>query len=398
MQRELSGNPGAIARDAGHFEFQEKRPGMMMLDHDPRQGEARTAAELDAILCEAVPQVQSVERAWVPSSSAFIYTRDGRELIGRGGWRCYFIVEDASAIPDVGALLYQRLWERGHGYVLVSKSGAMLDRTVIDASVWQAERLDFAAEPELSDGLQRSAPKPHILPALRCLSRAGLVPEMPMNEWRKENKLLADARRKAKPEADKKQKAFVKERQAEMKSAGVATKYVKRVLAEAVSNRVLRADFVLTCDDGSSVTVREVLADPKRYDAARFADPIEPDYRGDNRIAFVRLGRDPYLYSHAHGGMRYALSRETDEITVANGERPRVVDEALDIMRHCGEFYQRGKEMVRVSAGEIIPLSDEYLADYLGRNVRFSKSCREGGNLVSRRIDVPPAIPRQNPS
>ena len=37
--------------------------------------------------------------------------RDGTELIGMGGWRCYVAVDDASAIPSVGAYIYQRLWE-----------------------------------------------------------------------------------------------------------------------------------------------------------------------------------------------------------------------------------------------------------------------------------------------
>ena len=120
-QRALSKSPSAIARDAEHFEFTEKQPSVLMLDHDPRRGEARSAMELDAILCEALPELRPVARAWVPSSSAFIYALDGREVIGPGGWRLYVTVDDASRIPAIGAMIYQALWGSGHGYMTVTK-------------------------------------------------------------------------------------------------------------------------------------------------------------------------------------------------------------------------------------------------------------------------------------
>ena len=156
---------GAICRDRQHFRFAEGKPGVMMLDHDPRPGHPpKSREELDAILCEVMPELAAVARVWRPSSSAFIYSADGTELIGSGGWRGYAVVDDASAIPALGAELYQRLWAAGHGYVQVAKSGALLDRSIIDASVWQAERLDFAAAPVLGQGLERRPPCELILP------------------------------------------------------------------------------------------------------------------------------------------------------------------------------------------------------------------------------------------
>jgi hypothetical protein len=80
------------------------------------------------------------------------------------------VVDDASAIPVVGAFFYQRLWEMGHGYVLISHSGQALDRSLIDASVWQPERVDFAAPPVLSSGLERRPPKPELLGSVPLLT------------------------------------------------------------------------------------------------------------------------------------------------------------------------------------------------------------------------------------
>ena len=163
-QRDLSKAPGAIARNHKHFKFAAGKPGILMLDHDPRPGAAPLDVhELDAILCEALTELADVQRVWAPSASAFVYGADGREFIGAGGWRGYFVVDDASRIPDIGALIYQALWKNGHGYAFITKAGSIVDRSVIDASVWQPERLDFAAPPVLGPGLERSAPAPLFL-------------------------------------------------------------------------------------------------------------------------------------------------------------------------------------------------------------------------------------------
>ena len=159
--KKLNGSAdGVIARDAEHCKFAEGKPGVFMGDYDPREGHPPLGAEeLDRILCEVAPQLAAVERAWRPSATAFVYDRDGNELKGSWGWRLYFLVDDASQIPRIGAAIYQALWAAGHGHIQLSKSSAMLDRSLLDASVWQGERLDFAAPPILESGLVRMLPE-----------------------------------------------------------------------------------------------------------------------------------------------------------------------------------------------------------------------------------------------
>jgi hypothetical protein len=96
-QRALSQHPGALARDRDHLPFQDGKPGIIFFDHDPKAGApSLSVPELDAILCEAYPPLADVERAYTSSASAYIYTSDGRELIGPGGLRCYAVVDDAA--------------------------------------------------------------------------------------------------------------------------------------------------------------------------------------------------------------------------------------------------------------------------------------------------------------
>jgi hypothetical protein len=104
---------------------------------------------------------------------------------------------------------------------------------------------------------------------------------------------------------------------------------------------------------------------------------LEPDYRNDKRIAYLNLepqgNADPYLWSHAHGGMRFRLVRETAKITLRKGERARVLDTALSVIRGRGNVFERGGEMVRMAGDAILPFNDPRLSEYLSRQIRFTE-------------------------
>src|SRR5262249_22031036 len=159
----------------------------------------------------------------------------------------------------------------------------------------------------------------------------------------------------------------------------------------AVEHQCLSGEFPLFRSDGSMVSVAELLADPDKWDRARFADPLEPDYRDDDRIAYACLlpdgGGDPYIFSHAHGGMHFSLVRENADIHLATGEQPRVVDEALAVIRGRGEVFERGGELVRVTEDGIAAMADEWLLDYMARHVRFSANRRRGDEIKKERVD-----------
>lgn len=163
----------AVTRDRDHFSFREVLPGILMLDCDLQEGQEPLGwQEIDETIAAIIPAWAKTQRLWRPSSSAYIYDADGTEVIGRGSWRCYVAVDDASAIPALGAYIYQRLWDIGRGFIVVSKSGQALDRSLIDASVWQPERIDFAAEPVLEGGLVRRAPSPMLMDGAPWLATA----------------------------------------------------------------------------------------------------------------------------------------------------------------------------------------------------------------------------------
>lgn len=136
--------------------------GVMFLDYDPADAAtALTRDELLSALYQACPSLQSVEKLWFPSSSSHIVNHlTGEDLTGLRGQRLYMLVQDASDIERAGKALVDRLWLSGFGRVDVSESGSRLERTLIDSTVFQSNRIDFAAGATCTAPLQqrRGAP------------------------------------------------------------------------------------------------------------------------------------------------------------------------------------------------------------------------------------------------
>ena len=152
-------NPGDIARTQEYFQF-ANGPGIMMLDHDnTADGVPIDPDDLREQLIRAVPELADAPMMWRPSaSSGIVNAATGEVLNGIKGQRIYIPVKDASLIPVAGKALITLLWAAGIGWIEVSKSGQALKRTLLDGSVWQSNRLDFAGRPELSADLVRTPP------------------------------------------------------------------------------------------------------------------------------------------------------------------------------------------------------------------------------------------------
>jgi len=68
---------------------------------------------------------------------------------------------------------------------------------------------------------------------------------------------------------------------------------------------MLPHDHIIELDSGESVTVGEILKNPKQYHQQCCKDPHEPDY-GSSTIAKIFSDQNvPIIRSHAHGGINY---------------------------------------------------------------------------------------------
>ncbi|MQA23640.1 hypothetical protein [Rugamonas rivuli] len=366
---------GAIFRDRDHFAFTPIN-GTLMLDYDPVKGQpAMSADELIAALHKACPELEGVGMLWRPSSSSGVAGAKVR------GQRVYIIVSDASQIQRVGKVLFDRLWLAGFGYYAISKSGQALERSPIDAAVWRPEGLDYAAAPILGDDVERIKYDSVIIDGgvfdittIKDLNAAEAVELKKIKHAKRDEIALAVAEIKQQYIAEAKTEMPKRLHELGIESDDVA---VVNMIKRAVNKQVLMGDWPLTTHEGATVTVGMILDNPEKYHNARFADPLEPGH--DMRVAVANLysGGRPYIYSHAHHGVRYELDRAPVVIGVNNAELPRMVDQSANILKKSGEMYEHAGAMVYVNdAGDIIPAKPQWLAVQIQRLCRF-----EGWNV-----------------
>jgi hypothetical protein len=390
--KEKPGERQTITRTRRHFQF-APRPGIWMLDCDPpklvRSGSEtahpnppnpppREPRDLIALLRSVAPCLAGAPTLWRASASSGICTADGKPLTGLTGQRVYIPVADASLIPNAGAALVNLLWAAGHGRIEVSAAGQALQRTTVDASIWQPERLDFAAAPVFGPGLVRDPPAPFIdgdPTVLFDLRR--LIAQADGDVKARAAAARKSALTTATPEVQASRAQWIDKQAPDLaKRRGIDESTAREVLRRACEYCQLTGDFVLNCADGANPTVGELLDNPAKWHGERFADPLEPNYGQDNRIAWANLrsGGRPWIYSHAHGGRRYYLIRPSARIRLAKGDRARVVDAILDLLRSQGDLYDYGDgaSLARVTEdARALPVTRDWLADYLDRAAVF---------------------------
>lgn len=363
---------GAITRTRQNFQFGDN-PGILMLDYDPPKGAAALSpGELLQIVRSCCTALSGVAMLWRASASS------GVNGSGVTGQRIYLIVSKASEIPRIGKLIFERLWLAGYGYYAISKSGQLLERGPVDASVWKPEGLDFAAQPVLNNGIFRTCYEGEITGA--GVLDVTEVHELTAAEINELKDIKSAARAAMAPQVQAARAQYItaaapviaerlKNLSLNTDQAGISI-----MLERATMQRTLMGDFPLITADGKSVTVGTVMDNPEKWHGARFADPLEPEV--DGRVAWLNLrsGGKPYLYSHLHHGTHYRLDRAPALIEVTAGELPRMVDSMALLLKKSGQMYERAGVMVYVGAeGKIVQAVATWMKVFVHRLCRFEQ-------------------------
>ncbi|MER2520226.1 MAG: hypothetical protein ABTQ34_06005 [Bdellovibrionales bacterium] len=387
-------NEAIVARTREHFSFMPQA-GVMMFDYDQQpKVDVLDSDELRRRILRAVPELTSAPMLWRPSASSYIETEDGRTILGLGGQRLYVSVADASKIPFAGSAIVTRLWAAGFGYVKISGAGKTLLRTIVDDSVWQPERLDFAGVPKLGQGLRRSnfaekfwnkSSEPFDLSTIQLSDETESEAEKAKNA----------AKSAAAPECARVRGEWIeKQAQQIMNKASISYEEARKQAEQAAEQNTLGPDFILHTQDGNKVCVRELLDNPDQWHETRFADPFEPSYTNDSRIAVAYLKcSKPCIFSHAHGGITYHLSRGKRRVQIAEGQRAHAVDEVLQRLRENVELYDYGSSVARVAGGKMEIVTPPWLEDHLSRRFEFfSTARRKNGEIYEKSINPPQKI------
>lgn len=390
-----AGRPqGATTRTNDAFAW-PKAGGVMMLDYDPAAtGEALDRDALVQAIRTAAPGLAAAGLLWCPSASSCIWQGD-KELRGVKGQRLYMLVQDAADIPRAGAALVSRLWLAGFGHIEVSKSGAMLERTLVDASVWQASRLDFAGGAACGNGLDQRRGDPVIIDgdALPIDSRAAL-PDLTQGERETLDTIKADAKGKARPDADIAKGQWIEARVQEMvppaaRNDPEAIERAEGIARRALETGILSGDFILQVDNGfeiEHVAVGDLLDNPARWHGCMTRDPLEPDYDGGRLVGrlFLMQAR-PVLHSFAHGGKPYRLHRAPARVELVRGHTSEAATATIELLRRDPICFDFGGQLALADNGRVHPLCPDGLAHHLGNVTQFWKFDAEG-----RQVDTDP--------
>jgi hypothetical protein len=396
-----------ITRTKEHFGWNDG-PGILMLDYDPQTGTpSLSREELASILREVIPGLSDVQMLWWASASAssFITNTETKEqLAGQKGQRLYIPVKDASDIPRAGEAIIEYLWAAGHGHFDVSKAGSLLSRTVFDSSVWQSNRLDFAAGAICVPPLEqnRGAPK-KIDGTIRVADTQTLIPN-PSSDIQ----TAADAERKIEKkkvgaEARGAQEKWIGERVSEMTEPTAdqeAIDLARATAKRAIKHGVLNGDIAITVlmnGKRQEMTIADILYDAATYHGQLTLDPLEPDYQNHKLVGklFV-IGARPRLHSFAHGGRTYKLMRQLAEVELVRGRSREATDATSEIMRIQPDVFDFGGALVVIERGKVFPLDDAGLAHYLGGVTQFWRWHKlPSGDLVKVLEDPAPKVVKQ---
>lgn len=352
---EKQGKPAdAITRTKDRLAWPTGGGGVLMLDYDPQEGQlALSKVQLLKILIEVMPELEASAYVWWLSSSSLIYN-GVEQLTGIRGQRVYIFVADAQDIPRAGDILFKRLWLAGHGFYMISRAGTALERTLIDASVWQTNRLDFAAGAQCMPPLEqrRGVPEAH---EGAYLDTTMVLPDLTLEEEEDLQEIKDKLKDQIAPNAQVRRAEYIeKEARNLLTSAGKdvsdgALKNAKNTISRAVQGGVLAGDFIIMLDDKTEITIGELLDNPSKYHKRNTLDPLEPEYNGHKIVGILYLmGGQPNLFSQAHGGKKYRLIRQPREIQQVEGTTTETTHRTLEYMRQLPEVFDLGDLIVLV--------------------------------------------------
>ena len=322
-------------------------PGIMACDADLLDDQNVTPHDIDALLSSKLAWWRDTARLWDWSCSAGIECADTGEMLKpHKNCRAWMMVDDARAIWRLQMEMHEVFWKAGIARAKLTRAGVK-NSAIFDLSMAQPERLDFQV-PDLGEGLRRAARPGY--PLLiegkdRLLTTAGKGLDLTLDEFHQQSAEWKAAREQMKPQEAAYKERLVAEAVEKARAEG-RDETAARERAERLYNgerKTLIDSDELVIHDGSIITVGEVRANPEKYDGARCADPAEPDYRGDMRIAqinpFGRIG--PHIYSHAHGEQIYMLPREPADLFPGLEPAPSMSAEAQAALAAATEALTR---------------------------------------------------------
>jgi hypothetical protein len=328
-KRKLNGaDAGIIARTADHIRYQRGTHGFVLGDYDTKgmpEDLARRIAGLGgfvAALTSVLPALATTARLLRASTSAGLYRFDTRTwLPGSNGAHLYLAVQDVADSERFLRTLHNRCWLAGFGWYMISASGQLLERSIIDRMVGQPERLVFEGPPELIPPLaQDDAARQPVINDGAWLDTLAQCPPLRADEQAWLEEIRTKTAYHIEGDRVRIRDEFIRKQAKTLAQQSGISESAARTIIERQCRGTLLPSITLPFDDDDLVgkTVADVLADPESFLGETLADPLEGIGYGRGVAKIMR--RDDgsiFIHSFAHGRAIYELKLDAAAVRAA---------------------------------------------------------------------------------
>jgi hypothetical protein len=299
-------------------------PAFVLLDHDTKGMPATVRARLEQeggiwnALRTVVPGLADAARVVRASTSSGLWRDDtGEKIGGSDGLHIFIPVKDGADATRFLQALFDRCWLAGLGWIMLSKSGALLKRSIVDRIVGGPEHPVFEGAPILQPPLQQDAEsRQPVAIEGKVLDTHATCPSLSAVEQQELVRLQTAACDAIAPERRRVQLEFIEREVARLITRGKSERAARQTVKQYL-NYVLHPEVVLEFDNSnlSGSTVADVLDDPDRFEGETLADPHEGVEYGRCKAKIMRKTSGTlFIHSFAHGGCIYQMQYDFDAV------------------------------------------------------------------------------------
>jgi hypothetical protein len=326
---ELNGQAlNIIARTSDHIRYGPDKPALALIDIDTKGMPSEVAESVKAAggywaaLLRVLAGLANATRVTRASTSTGLFRVDTSEVLTcSGGFHIYVLINDGTDCERFLKTFHDRCWLHGFGWYMIGAGGQLLERSLVDRTVYAPERLVFEAAPDLVPPLaQDQSARTPVVTAGIVIDTNFVCPPLTLIEQAHLRQLRLRARHGIAPHASKAKEAFAKARAEKIveRRGGtlVAALAVVRRWCEGILTPLVVLEF--DSEEFAGCTVGEVLADPNRFTGATLADPLEGvDYGVCKAMVMRRPDGSPWIHSFAHGRTIYELRHDARSVEAA---------------------------------------------------------------------------------
>jgi predicted P-loop ATPase len=301
--------PGILIGDID-FKDPDEVAGLYLGGEQPYKTKDEALSAFDKVVPEADDCALLI--CWSTSSNLF---KGKKQVKGKGGIRFYLPVKDASKIPELLEIMLKRSWLRGEGWAFVDEAGKFQERGLVDTALERPTQPDYAA-PDLRDGLTQDREWDEF--DGDYLDPASVAP-LTEEEEEQYQQAVASAKAALASEMAAQRKKWLAKEAKKQEKKGLSPKRAMSAAVQLLDNGVLFPTGSVIFDDGTEVSVLDLLTDGAEYDGKTCKDPVEPGYNGGASVGryYWNDGEGPGIHSFAHGKKWYAIKHNAESAMAA---------------------------------------------------------------------------------